>query len=119
MSESILQEAQRIVDGARQNDYGHPLDNHGTTANMWNAFLSRKHGLEFKLDAEDVCMLNILQKISRQANRYTRDNLVDVAGYARNVEMVRNEREKRVAAVQALDNQHSPTSDTTGSTRST
>jgi hypothetical protein len=41
-----------------------------------------------KLDAMDVCFFNILQKISRAANRTTRDTLVDIAGYAANAEMI-------------------------------
>lgn len=89
MSETILEEAQRHVHGARNEDYGHPLDNHGRTAALWSTYLGRS------ITPEDVCFLNILQKISRGMNRVTRDTLVDVAGYAANVEMVQDERERR------------------------
>ena len=84
--ETILEEASRVVDGDRQNDYGHPLDNHGRTAAFWSTLL----GIE--ITPEHVCIMNMLQKISRSMNRMTRDSLVDIAGYARNVEMVQDRR---------------------------
>lgn len=87
--ETILEEGQRIVHGARQNDYGHPLDNHSRTAGLYAAYLG------IPITAEQVCFLNILQKISREMNRPTRDNLVDIAGYAANVEMIQSERASR------------------------
>jgi hypothetical protein len=89
MSESILQEAQRIVHGTRNSDYGHPLDNHSRTAAFWSTYLG------VAISAEDVCMLNALQKISRGMNSITHDTLVDVAGYAANIEMIQRERERR------------------------
>lgn len=84
-SSSILAEAQKIVEGARNEDYGTPHDTHSRTAALWNAYISKKGG---KLNAFDVCMLNILQKVSRLAHKPTRDGLVDIAGYALNAEIV-------------------------------
>lgn len=86
---TILEEAQRIVHGARRDHYGHPLDNHGRTAGFWTVYLGRE------ITPEDVCFMNILQKISRNMNLATPDNLVDIAGYAANVEMVQDERTRR------------------------
>lgn len=86
---NVLAEAARVVSGDRQHSYGHPRENHGCTAAMWTAYLTRKYGADqHALDARDVCMLNALQKISRDANRPKRDNLIDVAGYMRNAEMI-------------------------------
>lgn len=93
---SILMEAQKIVHGARRKDYGHPLDNHTRTAEMWNQYLNRRWpGIQ--LTAEDVCMMNIIQKVARCATtgRITRDTIVDTAGYAANVELIWDEREYR------------------------
>lgn len=87
-STDILTEAREAVSGDRMRHYGHPADNHACTAAMWSAYLSRTLGLTVKLSAEDVCMLNILQKVSREANLPKRDNLVDIVGYARNVELI-------------------------------
>jgi hypothetical protein len=41
--------------------------------------------------------MQILLKVARQINLPTRDNLVDVVGYARNIEMIEKERKVREA----------------------
>ena len=111
MKESILQEAQRLIHGDRNASYGHPLDNHSTTAEMVTAFLRRKYGPQVPaLDAEDVCWFNVLQKVSREANVHKRDNGVDICGYAGNVEMIRDERALRAATVPVKDFDESPPS---------
>lgn len=91
---SILEEAQEIIHGERQDDYGHPLDNHGLTARFWSALFN------VSVSPEDVCFANIEQKISRAitSGRITRDTLVDIAGYAANIEMIQDERRKRSGA---------------------
>jgi hypothetical protein len=85
--ETILDEAARIVDGPRQHDYGSPVLNHGRTAAMWSVLFG------VPITAEQVCWANILQKAARCMNTNTRDGLVDVAGYARNLELIMRERE--------------------------
>lgn len=85
---SILAEAGDAVHGDRRKDYGSPLENHDRTAKLWSSYLG------VTVTAEDVCMLNILQKISRARHAMKRDNLVDIAGYAANVELIENERKK-------------------------
>ena len=42
--ETILQEAQRLVYGDRQADYGHPHDDYARTARMWEAILGLPPG---------------------------------------------------------------------------
>lgn len=92
----FLEQAIEITRGARQITYGHPLDNHGTTADLWSAWLRRRFGDgPIELIAEDVCTLNILQKLSREAGVHCADNWVDTAGYTRNVEMIKRERGRR------------------------
>lgn len=92
MSKNVLEEANEIIHGARNESYGHPLENHGLTAKYWSVYLDAKNG--FAITAEDVCFLNILQKISRSQSGVdvTRDTLVDIAGYAGNVEMIQDKR---------------------------
>ena len=87
-TETVLEEAQRVVDTDRGIDYGTPAENHGTTAALFVEWFARRHGLRIPMDAKDVCMFNILQKVSREANADKRDNLVDICGYARNIEML-------------------------------
>lgn len=84
---NILQEADRIIHGERNKTYGSPLKNHTRTAALWTAYLG------VQITAEQVCFLNILQKISRSASGVPhRDNLVDIAGFTGNIEMVEDER---------------------------
>lgn len=91
---NILETASQIVDGDRGRDYGHPLDNHTTTADLFHTFLQRKYGAKCPgLTAEDVCIANILQKVARLANSPDHiDSLVDIAGYARNYQMILEKR---------------------------
>lgn len=73
---SILEEAQLIVEGSRNDDYGTPERNQARIAQMWGAYL----GVEVK--PRDVCAMMILVKISRDRNLPKRDNPVDISGYA-------------------------------------
>jgi hypothetical protein len=75
----------------RGSDYGHPSTNHQLTADMWNAYLSRRLGKEVRMSAEDVCMLNVLQKASRLADGTKDDSWLDIAGYTENVGMLRRD----------------------------
>ena len=83
---SILDEAARVTSGDRQDWYGHPMDNHSCTAEMIGAYIRRRqqHPSFTGLDAYDVCLMNVLQKVSRLAHDRRRDGLVDIAGYAGN-----------------------------------
>lgn len=83
---ALLDDAKQIVGGERNQAYGDPAENHGCTARMWSAYISRKVGQEIALTARDVTFLNILQKASREAHWSQRDNAVDCAGYAANAE---------------------------------
>ena len=95
-TKSALDEAQEVVNGDRQKYYGHPLDNHGNTAEFWTSYLARKHGIRIKLAAEDVCWMMVLLKISRECNLVKRDNIVDALGYIANIEMIQKERNRRI-----------------------
>jgi uncharacterized protein DUF6378 len=86
--ETVLDEAKRLVYGDRQKDYGSPLTNHTHTAALFSAYLG------IPITPEQVCYLNILQKVSRSINGFKRDTITDIAGYAGNLEMIQNEREE-------------------------
>lgn len=94
--ETILQEAQRLVHGDRQADYGHPLDDFTRTGQMWAAIL----GVPVTPEQVGLCMAAV--KISRQCNRPKRDNMTDLAGYAATVDMVVSERDRRSLAVETF-----------------
>lgn len=84
--EGIIADASAAVHGDRQDDYGKPQANHKCTAALWSTYLHRC-GIVANLTPRNVCMMNILQKVSRDANVPKRDNLVDIAGYAENAGM--------------------------------
>lgn len=80
--ENILEEANRLVGGDRQRSYGHPAEDFTRTARLWSEILRTK------VTKEQVAMCMIAVKLSREVNLHGRDNLVDIAGYARTLEMV-------------------------------
>lgn len=82
--DSPLSKADGIVGGSRCETYGKPFDNHTATAALWSDWFSRKTRVNIVFDAVDVCMFNILQKCSREANKHHDDNMVDICGYAQN-----------------------------------
>jgi len=87
-SESILAEAQRITSTDRQKDYGHPADDFARTALMWTGILAAKLREGAVITAMDVPLCMISLKVAREGHKHTRDNLVDIAGYARTAAMV-------------------------------
>lgn len=89
----ILLMARMITRGDRQSSYGHPKNNHGRTAILWNAYFAARNfgGPRWRrqITDEDVCFMNILQKMARDMETPEYDNLVDIAGYAANIEAIR------------------------------
>lgn len=75
--EDILLEALRITKGERNAQYGPPEQDFTRTAAMWTAL----KGVEF--EAREVAMFMIALKLSRETHQRKRDNAVDIAGYAR------------------------------------
>jgi hypothetical protein len=86
--EPVLDEAKRITAADRQKDYGHPADDFARTALMWTAVLAAKLRDGAMVTASDVPLCMIAVKLARQSHRHKRDNLVDIAGYARTAAMV-------------------------------
>lgn len=83
---SILQEAQRIVFGARQGVYGHPRDDFQRTADLWESYLAGRGLLNEGAGGvlpQDVAYMMILLKMARlMESPDHRDSIVDIAGYA-------------------------------------
>ena len=91
-SETICQEAQRLVYGDRGETYGHPLDDFDRTARMWTAILGAP------VTAEQVALCMMALKISRQTYQPKRDNVTDIAGYAECLQRIVDERARRKAS---------------------
>ena len=74
---SILREADEIVNGARQKDYGSPKVNFERTAKMWSAIL----GIEIEWHQVPACLIAL--KLARLVNEpMHEDSWRDIAGYA-------------------------------------
>jgi hypothetical protein len=92
-SDSILEEASRLVHGDRGGNYGHPFDDFTRTAAIVNPILAYK--LKEPLIAEDVIKVLLAVKLSRETNLAAHDNRVDLAGYAEVLDMTIRERVRR------------------------
>jgi len=81
--ESVFEEAQRLVLGPRNDDYGHPFHDFSRTGLIWHAVLrdhySKSPDEPIPPELVSLCMAGL--KISREVNRPKRDNRVDGAGY--------------------------------------
>lgn len=89
--ESILDEAKRITEGVRRAEYGAPADDFARAAYMWTGILARKLRDGQHITAMDIPLCMIAIKLARQSHFHKRDNLVDIAGYARTAAMVAGE----------------------------
>jgi hypothetical protein len=74
-TESILSEAERIVNGERQVDYSDPVKNFKRIAEIASAIMAKD------ITAEECCIVMIAVKLARENYKHKRDNLVDLAGY--------------------------------------
>jgi hypothetical protein len=84
---TILEEAQKVVYGDRQADYGSVTENFTTIAKLWSAVLKT----EVTPEKVGLCMIQV--KVARQMYKPKRDNLVDISGYAATLEKMENEHE--------------------------
>lgn len=86
--ENILAEADRLVSGDRHESYKHPLHDYECTAAMWSAMIKKRYGVDVVLSPDFCTLMMAAMKISREVGKPKRDNLVDLAGYARCTEMI-------------------------------
>ena len=90
MKETILQEADRLVSEVKGKDYGQPLDQFTATAKIWEVILGKEG-----ITPEQVGLCMIAIKMTREMFKHKRDNLVDIPGYAKTIDMVIEERKRR------------------------
>jgi Domain of unknown function (DUF6378) len=97
----VLEEAEQIVNGARQAQYGPPERSFDLIATLWTSYLqTRDEDASYTLDGRDVCLLMILMKIARDiGGNAKRDNLVDIAGYVRCAEIIEKTLDDQIEAV--------------------
>lgn len=75
MNGAILEEASRLINGERQQDYGNPGACFGKIAAMWGAYLGHD------LSRVDVANMMCLLKLARESQYHKHDNLLDACGY--------------------------------------
>jgi len=89
---SILEEAQEIIYGDREQTYGAPGKNLENIANLWEMYLRGKGIIHEDCDglfAQDVALMMVLMKTARLINTPDhRDSLVDICGYAALIERI-------------------------------
>ena len=86
---SILEEANTLVTGPRQESYGHPRDDFAATGRMWGAILTGALGQKIPdVSPHTVALMMVALKLSRESRVPKRDNRVDGAGYLLTADMV-------------------------------
>lgn len=89
-SESVLTEANGLINGERQQQYGHPKVNFHKVALLWNAYLGIRNDPTSPLSPHDVTILMSQLKLARlvKENFTHRDSNVDMLGYIGIVELL-------------------------------
>ena len=75
MGESILLEADRLINGERRQDYGDVRKSFDDVATGWSLIIGAP------VTATQVALCMTWLKTMREVNAHKRDNLVDLAGY--------------------------------------
>ena len=75
-----VRDAVDLVDGPRQQSYGHPFANHKRIADFWNVRLQGK--LKEPLNVHDIVSCMRLVKEARMMNGFHADSCVDIGGFA-------------------------------------
>lgn len=95
--ESINEEADRIINGQRREDYGSADESFKRIATGWSVIL----GVE--VTAMQVVQAMVWLKVCRAINKFDRDSYVDICGYAGLAEVLHNAAMQNDAAPPAGD----------------
>ncbi len=94
VDETVCQEADRLVSLDRQEQYGHPYNNFTDIGRFWGTILGIPD-----IAPETVALMMAALKIAREKFKPHRDNRVDMAGYAKVIDLIlerKKELEKNV-----------------------
>jgi hypothetical protein len=93
-TQSILAQADVLINGQRQKDYGDKLSNFTQIAMLFSGVLARKLLPTAAITPDDVALLMMQVKIARLANtREHKDSILDIAGYVGCLDKLQEERE--------------------------
>ena len=87
-NKSILSEAEDIVNGSRQSDYGDARESFSRIATIASVMVGKE------LSPEDCCAVMMAVKLVRESFAHKRDNLVDLCGYANILNEIRESEKK-------------------------
>ena len=82
----ILEQAEKIVNGHREDEYGSPERNFQIIAQLWGAYINNAcingTDYDFCITEEDVAAMMILMKVARiSSDKQHLDSWLDVIGY--------------------------------------
>lgn len=92
MIEPILDEAKRLITGARHDTYGDAGEEFRNVAAAWELYLKGRT----EIRPEDFINMMIILKVFRARHGYHRDSYVDICGYAALVDRLGNEEPKAI-----------------------
>lgn len=93
---SVLVEAESIVNGQRQTDYGDKRQNFSQIAMLWQGLLATKLAPNQAITPEDVALCMIAVKMARLAKSPDHyDSVLDIAGYAACYDSLQQERDSK------------------------
>lgn len=84
---SILTQAEKIINGDRQEEYGPAKESFERVASVWSAIL----GQPVTAEQAALCMIGL--KLVRCSYKITLDSIVDICGYAGIIEKILFEEE--------------------------
>ena len=100
MDRKLLIEADALINGQRQADYGDKLQNFSQIAMFWQATLAAKLAPGQAITPEDVALCMMGVKMARLAKSPDhRDSILDVAGYAGCYDKLQEERANGVQLI--------------------
>lgn len=93
VSETVLQEAQRITDGDRAKAYGKALPD----AERWATIFAAMTGFDVQPEHFPLALIACkLSRLSQSPRAWHRDSAVDIAGYVRVLEKVHDELDEQI-----------------------
>lgn len=84
MTMNVLEEALSLVEGDRNESYGDPAIKYRIIAKIWSILF------QTEITPSQAVIAQIVVKLVRENLKHKRDNIVDLAGYSRILEMVSN-----------------------------